>query len=370
MNGHRMVNYSSHSQFFSLLFGMAFTLMCSNALALPVTTSAVATQAAENAADIPQHENGDNGTNHANLPKNENWQTLPKANLQSQVAPVFDSQTVEHDEQNAKCGYWDCLPLEPLQNRIYYTVTQPMTVSQQAAKWGVTKNVLLALNPSLDPQGNVEVGQKLLVENRLDSAPAPYSRGRANRGKLKNARLMPEGEGYFLRTIRNRSWGADTTIQAMMTTFKAYAETYPDAPDINVGDISKRRGGKISPHASHQSGRDIDIGFVHHTGSESKRHPEHFIRADSKNLDVEKTWFITKTLIRTGLVQVIYLDKFVQRKLWAYASKELTKEQQELIFSIPKHENSSSAILQHWPGHRNHFHIRFKCPTGQYSCKK
>ena len=352
---------------FGRLFGLCLLLFATSALARPVTTSAVSTQATENTG---QHEQ----SQAVSKPGGDQWQTLPKADLKSHASDVFGVSKSEvvsvNDTPKAECGYWDCLPLEPLQNDIYYTVTQSMTVAQQAAKWGVQKNVLLALNPKLDPQSNVEPGQKLLVEGRLDSQPAPYSRGRANRGKLRNARLMPEGDGYFLRTIRNRSWGTDDTIQAMMTVFKAYAQAYPDGPDINVGDLSKRRGGKVTPHASHQSGRDIDIGFVHVPGSEHTRHPEHFIKATTSNLDVEKTWFITKTLIQTGLVQVIYIDKFVQKKLWQYAAKDLTPEQRELIFSIPRHDKSSSAILQHWPGHRNHFHIRFKCPKGQYGCKK
>lgn len=362
-----------YRKYFCALFGLFLLLPAGNTFARPVTTSAVSTQTAEN-ADASQP---DAKASQADAPpetQNAQWQSLPKADLKSPVANSFNVSAPAVEEPTKpltpECGYWTCLPLEPLKNETYYTVKQAMTVSQQAAKWGVPKSVVLALNPGLDPKGMVEPGQKLLVEARLDSEPAPYSRGRANRGRLRNARLMPEGEGYFLRTIRNRSWGTDETIQAMMTVFKAYAEAYPDGPPINVGDISKRRGGKVKPHASHQSGRDIDIGFVHHPGSEHRRHPEHFIRADNKNLDVEKTWFVTKALIQTGLVQVIYIDKFVQKKLWEYASKDLTKEQQELIFSLPRHDNSSSAILQHWPGHRNHFHIRFKCPKGQFRCKK
>lgn len=294
----------------------------------------------------------------------------PVSSTEGMPATETNAVMSEGISADASCGYWECLPLEPLQDDIYYTVTEAMTATHQASKWGIRRSVFLSLNPGLTAQTMLEPGQKLLVESRKPTARAPYSRGRANRGKLSYGRLMPEGEGYFLRTIRNRSWGTDTTIQAMMTVFKAYSEAYPEGPDINVGDLSKRNGGKVKPHTSHQSGRDIDIGFVHHPESKPRKHPEHFIRADNRNLDVEKTWFITKALIRTGLVQVIYIDKFVQKKLWQHASKELTKEQQELIFSLPRHKNSSSAILQHWPGHRNHFHIRFKCPKGQFRCKK
>lgn len=267
-----------------------------------------------------------------------------------------------------KCGFMECLPLVDLIDDVYYTVNLRIPVSTQAAKWGVPVNILTTLNDGLKPETVLEPGRKLLVDARMSSAPVPYSRGKCNRGRLSNGRMMPEGNGYFLRTDRARSFGTDVTIQALMTLFKAYHDKYPDAPRVNIGDISKRRGGKAKPHKSHQSGRDVDFGFVHTTPPD-EHHPEHFVRGTAQNLDIEKTWFLVETLVRTGTVKVIYVDRTVMKLLWQYASAKLTKEQQEFFFSNPRHEKSASAILQHWPGHKNHFHVRFKCPTEQLGCR-
>lgn len=288
-----------------------------------------------------------------------------------------DQSSGQGDAQNAsdedstrprKCGYFECIKLVEPVNDVYYTVQEKHEAWLQASMWGVPSNVLFALNPGITAETKLEPGQKLLIEARLDSAPVPYSQGKTNRGRIYHARPMPEGEGYFLRVQRPNSWGVDTTIQGLMTLFKAYHEKYPNAPDINVGDISRRRGGKLKPHASHQAGRDVDLGFVH-KNIEEVRHPDRFISANEDNLDVEKTWFMVETLVRTGQVKVIYVDKRVQRMLYNYAAYKLTPEQRALFFSSPRHSESSSSILQHWPGHRNHFHVRFVCPEGQLGCR-
>ena len=285
--------------------------------------------------------------------------------------PLYASQeSVPVQEVEQRCGYFTCLPLASVPDDVYYTVTESHnTVAQQAARWGVPANVITALNDGLKLETVLEPGQRLLVDARLPSAPVPYSSGKCNHGRLRNGRLMPEGRGYYLRDLRPHSWGVDVTIQSLMTAFDAYATAFPDGPAINVGDISKRRGGRFGPHKSHQSGRDVDIGFVHYLPKDEPL-PQHFTRASKENLDVEKTWVFLEALIRTGNVQIVFVDVSVQKLLRAYAADKLTPEQLDAIFSWPHRASSANALLRHWPGHKNHFHVRFRCPDGQYGCRK
>ena len=293
---------------------------------------------------------------------------IPNNRDTSGVLPITGADTnTEPVDAKARCGYYDCLPLVPAIDDVYYTVKERGTVAEIASLWGVPAEVLVALNSGMTLETKLEPGQKLLAQARLASDPEPYSRGRTNRGRISNARLMPEGNGYFLRTRHPNSWGTDNTVRALMTMFDAYHAKYPDAPDVNFGDISRRRGGRLRPHKSHQSGRDVDFGFVH-TQIKTGKHPESFTRAEEDNLDVEKTWFLAESLIRTGEVKVIYVDIRVQKMLYQYAAPKMTPEQRDLIFSVPHRETSSAAIFQHWSGHRNHFHVRFKCPKDQPIC--
>ena len=325
-------------------------------------TGTASSEADANAAEIG------NPSNTAQIERQTQWNAISKKNLPAMPEAPVEAMDLNAIMQPERCGFMECLPMVPLQDDVYYTVSERVTVSQQAAMWGVPSNVLTALNDNLSPETILTPEQKLLADARLASEPVPYSRGKSSRGRLYHGRLMPEGEGYFLRSSRPRSWGTDTTIQSLMTVFHAYHETFPGAHPINVGDISKRRGGKIKPHASHQSGRDVDLGFVHTVGPD-EHHPEHFIRANADNLDVEKTWFIVESLIRTGNVKTIYVDRTVMAMLYAFASKNLSPRQKERIFSNPRHENSAASILQHWPGHRNHLHVRFYCPPEQPGCR-
>ena len=302
--------------------------------------------------------------------EDDQWPSISNAlGMDGAEMSMSSAKDSNADEPASKkrCAFMPCLKLVDPVDDVYYTVRHHSTVAEIAPKWGVPAAVLLALNPGLTLESKLEPGQKLLAEARLPSEPEPYSRGKTNRGRISNARPMPEGEGYFLRTAHPNSWGTDNTVRALMTMFASYHEKYPEGPDVNMGDISRRRGGRLRPHKSHQAGRDVDFGFVHTVKNESK-HPESFIRADDTNLDIEKTWFLIESLIRTGEVKVVYVDIRVQKLLYQYAAPKLTEEQRELLFSVPRRETSSSAIFQHWPGHRNHFHVRFKCPAGQAMC--
>lgn len=294
------------------------------------------------------------------------------ANVSSsqQVSLYIHPENMTESQKVEVCAGLPCIDVVPPIDDVYYTVTESRnTVAQQGIKWGIASNVITILNPGLTETTVLEPGQKILVEARMASEPVPYSSGKSNHGRIRNARLMPEGDGYFLRDIRTHEWGTDTTIQSLMTAFHLYAERYPDGPAINLGDISKRRGGKLSPHKSHQSGRDVDVGFVH-TPAVTKQAKQHFTRADAENLDAEKTWFFIKTLLQTGNVQQVFVDTSVQKLLWGVAKEELTPEQRDIIFSWPHRSTSSTAIFQYWPGHRNHFHVRFKCPPDQPGCRK
>lgn len=258
-----------------------------------------------------------------------------------------------------------------LPQTVHWSVTEKnISITKQAAMWGVPSKDILRLNDHCSQDTILQPGERLCVyEAAKSEAKVTRSIGRPSRGRLQNAVIMPEGEGFFLRTYRTRSWGCPHVIESLLTAFATYAKAYPEGPAVNVGDISKRRGGKIKPHASHQTGRDVDIGFIHKTQPRT-RHPEHFVTATRSNLDADKTWFVIHALLQTEQVQTVYVDKLVQRLLYQVAKDQLDEEELLRIFSLPKHKESSSAILQHWPGHKNHFHIRFKCPPNQPRCRR
>ena len=302
----------------------------------------------------------------------DNTMQLVREGVLSSAALGAAAGSTNHLDDAKSRGWLEPISLPEIPDTLTYTVSGKHSFAHQASLWGIPTAALHALNPGFTNETILEPGTKLIVQSKSAYSPLPYAVGSTNRGRLLNGWLMPEGDensGYFLRSERQRSWATEKTIRSLLAGFSAYAKAYPGAPRVNIGDFSKRRGGKIKPHASHTNGRDVDIGFIH-TTPPSEHHPEHFTRASSTNVDAEKTWFVLKSIIQTGNVKVIYLDRSVQTQLYKVAVKELDDQQLKAIFSLPKHSKSSSAILQHWPGHKNHAHIRFKCPDNQPRCKK
>jgi murein endopeptidase len=42
---------------------------------------------------------------------------------------------------------------------------------------------------------------------------------------------------------------------------RAYGRVHPDAPRVVIGDLSRRGGGPIDEHVSHQNGLDVDVYY-------------------------------------------------------------------------------------------------------------
>lgn len=118
---------------------------------------------------------------------------------------------------------------------------------------------------------------------------------------------------------------------------------------MQVGDISRKKGGPLRKHKSHQEGRDVDIGVV---WRESDSDPK------GKSLDVSRTWSLVRSFAETEGVRVIFIDYRLQKQLYEHAlASGVEQAWLDRIFEYPR--NDGEAVLYHWPGHSRHFHVRF-----------
>ena len=76
-----------------------------------------------------------------------------------------------------------------------------------------------------------------------------------------------------------------------------------------LSHIGNQDGGYLRPHHSHQSGRDADVGYYYKGG------PRSFVRASEENLDLPRTWALVKAAIKETTVEMILIDRSVQRIL-------------------------------------------------------
>lgn len=227
-------------------------------------------------------------------------------------------------------------------DKIAWTVATPSTLDELAQAWSLPRETLVALNPSLPTAERLAAGTEVVLHT--GSIAVSESVGPPNDGRLIGGVPIPEGRTWLLPADRSRAFGTGETILAVLAALDAYAAKYPDAAPIQLGQLSARRGGPISGHQSHQTGRDIDIRLV--------------VAEAGDRFDAERSWSLVKTLIEGGEVVAIFLNRTQQVWLRAAAEAELGASGADRYF----------ALISHEPGHTIHIHVRFRCPDSDHRC--
>jgi Penicillin-insensitive murein endopeptidase len=86
---------------------------------------------------------------------------------------------------------------------------------------------------------------------------------------VDGVRLPQEGPGWAtwdpvldrVPNRPNRLFGTDGLVRVTLDVIAAYRLAHPDAPQVLIGDLSRRGGGEIDEHASHENGLDIDVYY-------------------------------------------------------------------------------------------------------------
>jgi murein endopeptidase len=151
---------------------------------------------------------------------------------------------------------------------------------------------------------------------------------------------------------------------------KAVRKRFPRVHTLAIGDFSAKKGGSISEHRSHQSGRDVDLGF--YFKKKPKGYPDSFVGHDEATLDLAATWALLHAFARTADsangVQAIFVDFEVQEKLYEWAKDHgVPVDHLDRVFQYP--DEGGSGLVRHHPNHHDHFHIRFKCPEKDSGCE-
>ena len=171
---------------------------------------------------------------------------------------------------------------------------------------------------------------------RTSHGPMP---GRADlpgppRGTRTDVRTqLDAGEGY--RVARPpKAYGRATTITGILAGVAAFRSCAgPDAPELVIGNISRLGGGHLPPHASHQTGRDVDIGL-----------PD----------GIHNRWCLLRAFMVPEIEYVFY-DGVLLGQAAAHAQAMGGEDAQ-----LANLEIGPDRKVRHWKGHRDHIHVRFK----------
>ncbi len=182
--------------------------------------------------------------------------------------------------------------------------------------------------------------------------------GEPDNGALLGGQQLSSGRLWRVRNARE-AWATSETLAYLKAAIEAVEAELPGSVPLLVGDISRRGGGPLNRHRSHQSGRDVDLGW-YLKGAEAS----HFRLASARNLDLPRCWALVRALVTRTDVEHIFMDAAIQRLIFRYAlGRGEDREWLMRVFGSPG--GRSETIVQHEPRHRDHLHVRFRNPRAQ-----
>ncbi len=186
--------------------------------------------------------------------------------------------------------------------------------------------------------------------------------GAPNLGLLINGVPMGESAAWVVLDPAG-AYGTEETVRSIARIIERAHEKFPDTKPLAIGHISAQHGGHLSPHKSHQAGRDVDIAYYLTQGQRG------LVAETTTTLSGAETWVMVKTALLETPVEMIFMDNGVQRLLVDHAlahgeSPEFIDE----VFLV--RGKNPAAPIRHLHGHHNHFHVRFHSPNAEALAKR
>lgn len=207
--------------------------------------------------------------------------------------------------------------------------------------------------------------------------PPPPSRsvGAPNKGKLENG-VRVETTAYVrilgAYAAGDVRYGTRELVDGIDRAARDVHKRYPDAV-LGVGQLSKKGGGNIERHHSHESGRDADLGFymVDALGRPVARESFLAIRENgvaasdpSVRFDDGRNWTLVASLVTDARARVthVFIANHLRTRLLAYGAK---------IGAAPAVRQRVADLLmqpKHALPHDDHFHVRVGCAANSAEC--
>lgn len=203
------------------------------------------------------------------------------------------------------------------------------------------------------------------VPETFDIPAGGLSKGYPDRGRLIGGVMLPPSELYTKRVPDHGLWGSTNTLQQLQLAFATFRHDTGYEGKIVVGAISRRHGGRFSPHLSHQSGRDVDIRLPRLPGV-----PTTASEPNADEVDWHATWGLIRALDGTGQVGRIFLEVGLHRRLYE-AARQLgeTPEAIAELLPWPVWKTKGHPVVRHSRGHDGHIHVRFRCGSEEPRCR-
>jgi len=209
------------------------------------------------------------------------------------------------------------------------------------------------------------------------SLPKPLRKSRsvgfAWRGKLERGVLLkPNAQLRYVSEYAKTEhfYGTWQLVQLLERAAFQVSQRVPGSR-LSVGELSAAQGGNLPGHASHESGRDVDVGFFMLDGAARPMEAFAFAQFDARGrglapnvglrFDVRRNWELVSRLVTDGEARVQYV--FV-----APAIRQLLLDEGKRV-RAPTTVLERAARVMVRPSekhlHGNHFHVRIYCAPGE-----
>lgn len=193
----------------------------------------------------------------------------------------------------------------------------------------------------------LRAGQKIRVPI-LFRAPSGFVEGEQ----------LTEGAGIANSHRQDTRWGRPQVVEILRSVLRDMNRRWPTRHPALVGSLSRMGGGSLGGHKSHRSGQDVDIGYF--TNSANMKS---WGKPTLATIDYERTWYLVDAMEKTGHAAAIFMSPDIQRRLYKYAlGKGENPERLRSLFQYGPKGGKGEALIRHWPGHRDHLHIRLLVP--------
>lgn len=196
--------------------------------------------------------------------------------------------------------------------------------------------------------------------------------GRPQHGRLTNASVLPRNPAAWFIRRPERAYGTRGTVSQIQRVIQRVRRHFPRVHALAIGDLSARRGGKITMHGSHQSGRDADIGF--YFKSVPRHYPAAFVLATEDTVDVAACFALFTALAdtagRPGGVERMYMTYETQAMFHRLGRQRgISPATLDRLFQYPHGPDSDHGLFHDEPGHDEHIHVRFSCAPSDRECR-
>lgn len=235
-------------------------------------------------------------------------------------------------------------------------------ISKRSSKTLVTTRADLASRP----RGHERDGDPVLDEDDGDADYFPImevplrsrSSGHPGAGRIMHGIQMPENEALYHLRDPERSYVSSHMAMILQNAMARFRLTTGYKGMVLIKDTSKKGGGPLFPHKSHQSGRDADIQLL-------LKGTTTLFTTDK--VDWDANWELMHALLQSNRMRYIFLSWPQQRKLYRAAKRAGMKDDElEPLLEFPKRGRPS--IIRHEPGHDTHMHIRVDCAPWEDRC--